>query len=393
MKRLSKSVNGVGTLQAGSVPVVVAVLSVWLAGCGERDVTTYEVVAEPEAAPAMAANPHAHGGGGMSMDPHAGLSAGRPSLVVAEVPEGWEEHEMSGGMRVASYIVSDAEGNSAQIAVIPMNATHGSELEEVNMWRKNMKLDPVEAADLPGESVEVPVAGATGKLFDYGSEEALLPNDKKGRMIIAVVNDGTVAWYFKMAGEDALVRSQKEPFLQFLADAAFEAPAPVQRAPFAGGMGMGMMGGGDNSVAPGEGDQPNWQVPGQWTEIAHSPFLVAKFELSGSDSGSANVNVSASQGDGGGLLANVNRWRAQLSLGPVDAEGLAPLVSELSLPTGTASVVDFSGEEAENGGKARCLAVVVPVGGTTWFYKLMGDTSVVEREEAALLDFIRSATY
>ena len=65
-----------------------------------------------------------------------------------------------------------------------------------------------------------------------------------------------------------------------------------------------------------EDRKPTWTVPSGWQEGQLAQFLVAKYVIAGAD-GTAAVNVSSLAGDGGGLLANVNRWRGQLGLPPV----------------------------------------------------------------------------
>ncbi len=54
-----------------------------------------------------------------------------------------------------------------------------------------------------------------------------------------------------------------------------------------------------------------------------------------------------SPGDGGGLLANFNRWRGQLGLGPVTEADLAKEVQPLDLPGGKASVADITGQDRQ----------------------------------------------
>jgi len=49
-----------------------------------------------------------------------------------------------------------------------------------------------------------------------------------------------------------------------------------------------------------------------WQQLPPPEFLVAKFSIAGADGASAQVNVSSLAGEGGGFLANVNRWRGQL---------------------------------------------------------------------------------
>ena len=139
--------------------------------------------------------------------------------------------------------------------------------------------------------------------------------------------------------------------------------------------------------------KPNWEVPSGWKEVPGGQFLVAKFALTGAADAQASVNVSMSPGDGGGLLANVNRWRGQLGLGPRPKRTWPRKLQSLDLPGGKATLADITGQDARTGQKARLLAVVVPRSGETWFYKLMGDAQVVEQEKDAFMKFVQTVKY
>ena len=140
------------------------------------------------------------------------------------------------------------------------------------------------------------------------------------------------------------------------------------------------------AASSGQG-KPTWEVPSGWKEVAGGQFLVAKFALSGADGAQAAVNVSRSQGDGGGLLANVNRWRSQVGLEALAEAELAKATQSLDLAGGKAVLADITGQ------KQSVVAVVVPRGGETWFYKLMGSVEVVQREKEAFLKFAQAVKY
>jgi hypothetical protein len=135
-------------------------------------------------------------------------------------------------------------------------------------------------------------------------------------------------------------------------------------------------------------------VPSGWKEIPGGQFLVAKFLVTGAANAQAGVNVSMSSNDGGGMLANVNRWRTtQLGLGPVTEADLPKEIQTIDLPGGKASLVDLTGQDARSGQQTRLLAVVIPRSGETWFYKLMGNAEVVQQEKDAFMKFVQSAKY
>jgi hypothetical protein len=124
-----------------------------------------------------------------------------------------------------------------------------------------------------------------------------------------------------------------------------------------------------------------------------SQFLLAEFSVPGDKGAKAEVNVAEMDGDGGGLLPNVNRWRGQLGLGAVGENDLPQVAQSLDVPAGTATQVDFTGTDAKTGAPTRLIGVIVTQNGQTWFYKLMGDKDVVARQKDAFTKFIQSANY
>ena len=104
------------------------------------------------------------------------------------------------------------------------------------------------------------------------------------------------------------------------------------------------------------------------------------------------VNVSSLGGDGGGLLPNFNRWRQQLGL-PSVVEGDLTALPTLDVSGGKAVLIDITGLDGRTGKPARLVGAALPLGGQTWFYKLMGDAGIVAQQKDALVKFVQSATY
>jgi len=121
-------------------------------------------------------------------------------------------------------------------------------------------------------------------------------------------------------------------------------------------------------------------------------MLLAKFLLSGNAGTKAEVTVSVFPGDTGGLLANVNRWRAQVGLPPWRRRKVTKLPS-LDVLGGKATLVDVSGVSPRNGQKVRLIGVVVPREGSTWFYKLTGDEEVAQQQEVCVFEFVQTVRY
>ena len=243
------------------------------------------------------------------------------------------------------------------------------------------------------KSVEnVEAASQPAQLYDIAGQN---PGSGDAERILGVIQRrDDMAWFFKMTGDAGLVEQQKPAFIAFLKSLNFAA-APAQTTlppghPAIGGTGMAA----SSAAAPisNEG-KPNWQVPAGWQEVAGGQFLVAKFMLTGEGGATAAVNVSNSAGEGGGLIGNVNRWRGQLGLAPWSEAEVNQSVTTIDVAGGKASLVDISGTEARTGKPTRLIGVMVPQSGQTWFYKLMGDSKVVESQKAAFTQFVQGVKY
>jgi hypothetical protein len=295
-------------------------------------------------------------------------------------------------MRAASFRVPGKDGKQADVSVIPLPGLAGSDLDNVNRWRGQVGLPGVSEAELATLAQPVEIAGQAAKLYEQAGTSP--GAGEKSRILAAITRRDGAAWFFKMTGEDSLVAEQKPAFIEFLKSVTFtaataQAQLPPSHPPIEGG---GMMAPAGAPASSGQA-KPNWEVPAGWKEIPGGQFLVAKFVLTGAPDAQASVNVSMSVGDGGGILANVNRWRNQLGLGPEAEADLAKELQSLDLAGGKASQADISGKDARTGQKARLLAVVLPRSGETWFYKLMGDAQIVEREKEAFMKFVQTVKY
>jgi hypothetical protein len=146
------------------------------------------------------------------------------------------------------------------------------------------------------------------------------------------------------------------------------AAAPMAAMPPASG--AAGPGGGEFATASRAGG-PRWTLPKGWTEKAGTGMRAATLIPPGG--GKAEVTVIALPGDSGGELANANRWRGQIGLGPVDEAGLAKTRTRLSAKAGRVDLYDFTSAD----GKTRLAAGVLVLDGTSWFFKLVGEASAV----------------
>jgi hypothetical protein len=362
----------------------ILLLGVVLAGCGRNDVQVYKVAKETPQADAQAT------AAGM-MPPGHPETAGAAPRIGWKVPEGWQE-AAPGEMRVGSFKVAK-DGKQAEVSIIPLPGMAGGDLSNVNRWRGQVGQPPVTEEGLAKLAQTVEIAGQPAQLYDQAGQN---PGSGESTRILAAIQrrEGT-AWFFKMTGDDELVAQQKPAFIEFLKSVAFASATvptdlPPSHPPIGG---AAMPGAGVMPAAASTEAKPEWQVPAGWQETQAGAFLVSKFLISGADNDQAAVNVSMSQGEGGGVLSNVNRWRQQLGLAPVSDSELEKLVTTTDTTGGKVSLVDMSSTDARNGQKTRLVGAVVPRSGQTWFYKLMGSEAVVDQQKDAFVKFVQSVKY
>ncbi len=131
------------------------------------------------------------------------------------------------------------------------------------------------------------------------------------------------------------------------------------------------------------GDSFLWQAPAGWQSQPGHPMRKGSYAVGGG----AEVAITAFPGDVGGVLANVNRWRAQAGLAPVDDAGLSQSTTEIASHGLRFLLVDAEG------GTTPIVAALLPWRGGTWFFKLTGPADAVARAKPgfrAFLETVRS---
>jgi len=322
---------------------------------------------------------------------HGAVGMGTPTITYT-TPEGWEDTG-SGQMRVAGFNIPGTNGQSAQVAVTPLPGLEGKEALIVNMWRQQVGLGELSEADATKELTNVEIDGQSGKMFDMAGNSAAGPTI---RILTAMMHRDGQSWFFKLQGNDELVAAQKPNFIAFLKSVKIEvsaAPAalPEGHPP----LGNNSMPGAVTSEQPPKPRQggPTWIVPPGWKEIDGGQFLFAKFVIAGAGESQAVVNISTSGGMGGGLAANINRWRGQLGLGPWSETDLSKNVSEIELASGKGSYVEISGTDSNTEKPATILGAKVTTGGNTWYYKLMGEPALVAAQKDSFVAFVKGVKY
>lgn len=110
--------------------------------------------------------------------------------------------------------------------------------------------------------------------------------------------------------------------------------------------------------------------------------------VTGPDDATADFSITAFPGDVGGDLANVNRWRGQISLGPINAATLADSTIQVAGQDLTLTVVEMANPDLPE--PQRILGALVFFEGNTWFFKLMGPDALVASEKANFISLLKT---
>lgn len=327
-----------------------------LTGCGEDAVVSYRTPKEPLASTAA---------------PAAASSAA--TTLRWSAPGAWHT-EAASGLRIASFTATGAAGATADISVVTFPGSGGDDLANLNRWRAQLQLAPIAATELAAQLE--PVAGPAGKWMLTNLTGTVAGKGAAG-MLGAWLRRPTEVWFVKLTGPADLVGAQAGNFRGFLNSfITAEQPAELPHAAAAPNMSnMDTM-----PVQAQAGVSLAWSSPSRWTDEPGHPMRKGSYALPGG----GEVAITAFPGDVGGVLANVNRWRGQAGLGPIEEAALAQATTSFD-----SGGLHFLIVDAQGGG-APVVAALLPWNGGTWFFKLTGPADVVARAKPEFLAFLHT---
>lgn len=157
---------------------------------------------------------------------------------------------------------------------------------------------------------------------------------------------------------------------------------PIGGAAPAGTDGMSAMAG---TAVPTAGDASGltWTAPSAWTAKPLGAMRKGSYAVKG-DGGEADLSITAFPGATGGLEANLNRWRGQVGLPALPSAEVVAATEKLETNGLQIIVADYAG----NG--TRMIGAIIPYGGNSWFFKLMGPDALVAAQKPAFVEFLKT---
>src|SRR5882762_156263 len=304
------------------------------------------------------------------------MPGGLPPAMKTAVttPPNWEPQPLS-QMRQASFVVKGDNGAVADVSFVSLGSAAGNVLENVNRWLGQLGQSPITEEKLGEMAQRLHTSLGDVTIVDLAGlpDNADLARD--GRIIAAMVTTADATLFFKMRGNADLSEAQKGDFIKWVAAVcnAQTQTGPPQMA----------------AAPPQTASAPpiKWTAPEGWTEVPPSSMRYASFSAPTEDGDKIDISVVTFPGDGGSDADNVNRWRGQMGLAPVDANAVTSQVAPLKTGDTTFSTTDITGN------KTRTIAAWTRRDGRVWFFKATGPTAAIEKEKPNFVKFIESVRF
>ncbi len=146
------------------------------------------------------------------------------------------------------------------------------------------------------------------------------------------------------------------------------------------------------AAAPQAAPSFQWETPEGWQILAPKPMRDLNFAVG--DASEIECFVSVLSSSGGGVAANVNRWRQQMGLAPDSAEAIDAL-PKIAVLGSAGTLVELDGTYSgmrgdQNAENSKMLAVFVPLGERTVTIKMIGPGEQVNGERDHFTQFAMS---
>ena len=289
-------------------------------------------------------------------------------------PPNWEPQPLS-QMRQASFLVKGDNGAVADISFVSLGAAAGNVLDNVNRWLDQLGQPSITEQKLGDIAQRLRTSLGDVTIVDLAGLQENADPARDGRIIAAMVTTGSSTLFFKMRGNADLTEAQKGDFIKWVAavcNAQTETRSPQMAA-----------------MPPRDASAPQikWETPQSWTKVPPSSMRYASFSAADGNGDKIDISIATFAGDGGSDADNVNRWRQQIGLAPIDGRAVTSQVTPLKTADTTFSTTDITGA------KARTIAAWTRRDGRVWFFKATGPSAAVEKEKPTFVKFIESVRF
>jgi hypothetical protein len=302
------------------------------------------------------------------------------------VPDGWKPVTGGDPMRRATFAVS-ADDPKAELTVVELGGEASSLLPNLQRWAGQLKLPKVTEGDVPKFTQQTQVSGEQATIVDMTGSPA--SGNPPTRMLAAIIPHDGRTWFFTLKAPEPISAAQKTNFEKFVHSIQFPT------GPTASSSSDEDSARAEHTFGP--SDQrfklAKWTTPAGWEEQPGSNAMrVTSFHI-GSGAEQAEVIVSRIPQAGiGSLPDNINRWRGQVGLDPIEG-GKDAGFHPIAIAGQPGLMLDFTGPKAGDQPAKELLVALTIRGADGWFFKLLGPESVVARQQDAFKQFLGSLQF
>jgi hypothetical protein len=290
-----------------------------------------------------------------------------------ELPSGWKEDPASGMRAATLWVPADGKPIEISVTTLGWRGTKEDVLSNVNRWRGQMQLPPVDEAGLAESTRELTAGDQKITLADLRG--TFQPSGMMGPFA-----GGGVGAASRAASEGNATAAIPPGHPPIGATSGPSSPSP-QRTSEAASL-------------------PKFEVPQSWQQ--RSPANAMRKAEFGIADGTqqATVTLTDFPTDAGPSIAeplpNVNRWRRDIGLTEITEDALSGVTEKIEIAAQPATYVrlmpDPQNAEQSQSSEAT-LAAMVTNGDRVWFIKMTGAKSLVAAQEEQFKSFLKSITF
>lgn len=139
--------------------------------------------------------------------------------------------------------------------------------------------------------------------------------------------------------------------------------------------------------------QITWTLPTGWEELPASQMRVGHFAINGEQGQKAQVTIIPLAGEAGGNSENVNRWRGQVGASRLTDAQITEAGTEVKIGTAPGRLFDFAGRTLDEDKPTRIIAAILHREGMSWFFKMIGDDSLVAAQKPNFVKFLGTIAF
>jgi hypothetical protein len=325
-------------------------------------------------------------------DVFAGLTLGTDGRANWKLPPGWKQQPGANEMIFATLVVPGDSQVKFTVSTATSPDTQEKMLANVNRWRTQLQLPRIGAKQLPDVTHEAKAGDRKITIVDMRGQF------KSGGMTPPFAGG---AFGARATGPQP-GKTAAEP------DGLPAGHPPIDASPAASNdlpAGHPPIGAASPNAGPLPGievpstDLPKFTAPPSWKSIPAQGMRKAEF-IVGDGAAPAHVTIFEFPADAGPMISdplnNINRWRGEIGLSPLQKEGLVGATQAIDVdgkPAIYAAMIPDASKPEESKANEATLAAIVKTGDQVWFIKMRGERELIKKHEDEFKLFLESLKF